>query len=71
MFLLFLAIVVVACIGRRSSGWRRSWARPEDRRPDWSDSPRRESPSTEERFEEWHRKVHADEPAGEPTDTHI
>ncbi len=67
MFLVFLAIVVFACMGRRFKGRQRSGIRNERFRHWASDSHRRDpSASTEERFEEWHRMTHAHEQADEP-----
>ena len=69
MFLVFLALIVVACMKRRAWGRRASWSW--DDRPQHggqaTDGPRR--PSVKERFEEWHRTVHAREHGDEADDT--
>ncbi len=64
MFLVFLAIIVLACTGRRFSGRRRSWGQEGRSWPGRSE-PGRHQPSTsiKERFEEWHRTTHGREPA--------
>jgi hypothetical protein len=64
MFLVLLAVILFACMGRRFSGRRPSrqgWARH-----DWSADRPRPSQAVKERFEEWHRHVHGDDVAAEP-----
>ena len=74
MFLVFLAVVVLACGGRRFSGLRPSRAGGEYFWRGWSKTRGHEpSESTEERFEEWHRMTHGrrqvDDPAPASDDT--
>ena len=67
MFLIFLALIVVACMKRRAWARHGSWSWGEHHRHhgDAADEP---PPSDEERFEEWHRTMHARE-HGEADDT--
>ena len=62
MFLIFLALIVVACMKRRAWGRQASWSwdvRHRHHRHDEAGEP--DSRGEEERFEEWHRTMHTRE----------
>ncbi len=72
MFLLILAIVAVACMGRRFSGRRRfgAWGDYDWRRPPARSRDEEPAESVRERFEAWHRAKHAHQHrGGDPGDT--
>ena len=59
MFLVFLAVIILGCGGRRFSRRQPSRAAGEYFWRGWSTTHRHEpSESTEKRFEEWHRRTH-------------
>ena len=66
MFLLFLALIVFACMKRRAWSGQATWSR--DLRHPHHRDPDEPSVTAEERFHEWHRRVHGREHGEDDTE---